>query len=451
MPEVSAVKSLLAALSGEELPPQAALAAGELALRLGETERAAGFLEQVLRRDPAHPEAARKLSCLLDAAPRPRLQRNRDRELVLHAGARKTGSSYLQSFFARNLAALEGACIRYPALENLKAAAEGAITSGNAGAFSHTLLNWSPKERYSQEMVDMLWCRFEKALRTNPHPRLLLSSEFFFECPRESLVRIREACDQQGYRCKALIYLRRQDQYVQAMYAQEVKRSHATEGAEAFCRRALETDPRLRYRERLEVFAEVFGADRCVVRPYERSQIKGGDLLQDMLDFLGLPSDGEYALPEKAINPTPSAEELQFFLAVNADRPSREVSDWILDLFVRSAPPDRFRPLSLIPPDLQREILGRFEEENAWVARRLLGREDGILFRDPLPEPGASWEAGGPLTAQSMARIFGALLADLIEERHKTEKTLTELTREMASLKGASAEGGARLAGVATL
>ena len=48
-------------------------------------------------------------------------------------------------------------------------------------------------------------------------------------------------------------------------------------------RRAAETDPRLRYRERLEVFARVFGADRCVVRPYERSQLKDGDLLRDML------------------------------------------------------------------------------------------------------------------------------------------------------------------------
>lgn len=57
------------------------------------------------------------------------------RSLYLHIGHGKTGSSFLQSSFARSAKALRAADITYPLPRNAEAAAEGGISSGNLRRF----------------------------------------------------------------------------------------------------------------------------------------------------------------------------------------------------------------------------------------------------------------------------------------------------------------------------
>src|SRR5690625_5294909 len=57
------------------------------------------------------------------------------RHLFLHIGHGKTGSSYLQSSFARSAGALRAAGVAYPLPRDAEAAAAGSISSGNIRRF----------------------------------------------------------------------------------------------------------------------------------------------------------------------------------------------------------------------------------------------------------------------------------------------------------------------------
>ena len=65
------------------------------------------------------------------------------KEMILHIGLGKCGSSSLQSFFALNNEILSSLGINYPVLErdSFEKARKGEVTAGNGGELACSLLN----------------------------------------------------------------------------------------------------------------------------------------------------------------------------------------------------------------------------------------------------------------------------------------------------------------------
>ena len=62
-----------------------------------------------------------------------------------------------------------------------------------------------------------------------------------------------------------------------------------------------------------------------------------------------------------------------------------------------------------IPPVLRRALVEEHLADYAWIARRFLGREDGRLFLEPLPDPSAPWTPPEPLSMRELIEaIAGA-------------------------------------------
>jgi len=211
------------------------------------------------------------------------------RDVLLHAGQPKTGSSYIQAFFALNAGELSARGIHYPETPSVAQARDGGIASGNHAGF-----------RQAYTALDAT---------AGPDTALLLSSEELFG-------RIAERGGplpwfaEKGARVRILLFVRDPLTFRLSNYGQGVKRHGQT--------RTL--DEVLRDQQRasfpLVPFVEVcdrWGADlRLEIYNHVRHR-----LLEVVCDFLGTSGDG-LARPSAAIvNRSLAPNELEFLRQIN--------------------------------------------------------------------------------------------------------------------------------------
>lgn len=289
------------------------------------------------------------------------------RTLILHVGTYKTGTTALQYFLYRNRDLLSEIGLYRPDT--------GAVDS-EANWGHHDLA-----QRLTTKATRDLW----QALVAECHdkaPRkaqVVVSSELFSH--------IRQAKGFQVIRhlvrnwdVRVVVYLRRQDQYLESLYNHHVK-------AVGECRPIGEfTDlvrGRLDYLTFLNALSEVFGADNLIVRPYEPASLKG-DICEDFLDVLG------FDMPEGAgrhiqnVNPGLTAEGMEKMLEANRahkDSPTRLALARTTILRRHKAPP-HYRH-SVLSPEERTLLAETYAEDNALIAQRYLGGR-GALFTDPV-------------------------------------------------------------------
>ena len=198
--------------------------------------------------------------------------------LVIHIGLRKTGTTFLQQALNRNRAALSECGLLYP--DPGAGLQDG---GGQAHHFlAHALLNW--RVRYTPaDSFDRLEYH-TAALREliAPHPGTsVLSSEDFSRFTEGRIQALRALFP--GDDLRILVYLRRQDLWLDALYGQALKVGRQPE-MKAFLARNRD---RLDYRGVLRRWGSVFGDDALIVRPYEG--FEEGGLWQDFCTALDCP------------------------------------------------------------------------------------------------------------------------------------------------------------------
>lgn len=87
---------------------------------------------------------------------------------------------------------------------------------------------------------------------------------------------------------KIIIYLRRQDQFIESAYVQSIKQGCGWTFAN-FC--DIVDIHGFNWYNHLTHYAQYFGNDSIIVRPYESVQLQNGNVVPDFLQILGIPSD----------------------------------------------------------------------------------------------------------------------------------------------------------------
>ena len=184
-------------------------------------------------------------------------------------------------------------------------------------------------------------------------------------------------------------YLRRQDLHVTSGYAQYVQgNDHGRSAPKPGERRPRQ----YRYHDVLAEWREAFPQARFVVRPYERGQLVDGDAVADFARHTGLPIDP--APPGMRPNQTLDATSIAFLDRLN-DRVPKLAAPRTLHpgrVMVRAALERRAadgvkRPRIALGRASALAFLDHYAAQNEAVARLWLGREDGVLFREPVEGP----------------------------------------------------------------
>lgn len=329
------------------------------------------------------------------------------KHLVLHVGTHKTGTTALQRFFADNRALLSRLGVHYP----------------DVGKPHHAGLAWALRDGNRRPLLDVLG-----SPEASRHDRVLLSSEDF-ERQAAALGFVREMAP----RVTVVIYLRRQDHYVQSIYQECVKspdqRSTLT-FAEYYQRYATahagKPHQRLDWSLLVRRWAEVFGSDHVVVRPFERNSFAGGSIFADFLGVLGLSLEESFVLPPRdKSNIGFPREMIELLRGSNAFRNKAQQTRIVKLMGAYAAAGESAASqhgYDYLSPAQRIALLEQVDEGNRSIAREYLRREDGRLFLEPWPDPASPWQEHAFDLSQAVPTLL-ELIVHLNEEVTKLRQS----------------------------
>ncbi len=301
-------------------------------------------------------------------------------KLFLHVGPPKTATTTLQHFLANNRVALAAAGIAYPLTEqsHWKLAANLGLKMWH-WSFDPAAPTWDDVARSSSE---------------NSDKHLLLSSESFsyaaLSSKKEAAEKLFEHLKALGRDIRVIIYLRRQDLWVESYFIEYLKH-FGQGGMEAFLEARKES---LDYYRVVSFWASLAGKENVTVRVYEKQQLP--DIRQDFLQTLGIADTSVFQLNEDQ-NHRPNLLQMQVlknyvdtfhahFPSPGNDfnKPFGELDNNLGGFLYQASQwqsPHQFR---ILPWQKAKEMLTACEASNTRVAREFLGRADGQLFFEEL-------------------------------------------------------------------
>jgi hypothetical protein len=238
--------------------------------------------------------------------------------IFLHIGTEKTGTSTVQVLFRRNRAKAPALGLYYPETPLL---AGGSVHLGlvyyAAGAGDRLPLFHGVDPRFeagSETFKRDFVASLADEITASGCPRVLLSCEFLSSSLRTQasvdrlIAALREITDD----IRVIIYLRPQYELVVSAYQTSVKGGRATA-----CRAPQARDPFFNYDILLNLWENSLGADRIIVRLFNRAEFKDGAFLEDFFDVLSMKFP-PWAANHKVLNTRLSAEAVAFLRIVNA-------------------------------------------------------------------------------------------------------------------------------------
>jgi hypothetical protein len=196
-----------------------------------------------------------------------------------------------------------------------------------------------------------------------------------------------------------VVYLRYQPEYYLSTYAMEVKAGGHKDIQPPLNGR----DYYYNYERMLDGWAKMFGDDAVVVRVFERAALKNGDVVDDFFDVMGFVPGPGIEIPP-ALNTSLDAKVLQFLRLFRQHIPRfvDDVANPDHGDIVRALEGISNGPRFSVPAETMRQIGAAFADSNANVARRYLGRADGVLFK---PVTYSAEAASDPLSVAQTVEI----------------------------------------------
>lgn len=309
--------------------------------------------------------------------------------LFVHIGMQKTGTTSLQISMASERPALEAAGLLYPSgtlgLDDSDANAHHYLAHALMGrSFGHT-----PDADLA--LVEQHCARI-RAVAAAFAGDTILSSEDLSRIPHVAIPRLRAMLPEDS---RVVVYLRRQDYWIDSLYGQSLKFGPGP-GIETFLTKSAR---RLNYRSLLKAWSASFGAENIIVRTYERQA--RGDLWLDFCSAIGHPEAASALTGNRRHNVSLTRQQIEF-LDTAPDPVTRNGLRRLLEQHNRRSDlPEALRHLSA---ERAAQIMAEQAENNALIARRFLRRE--ALFVDAAP---AREDDGKPQDLSALSALFAAL------------------------------------------
>lgn len=291
--------------------------------------------------------------------------------LYMHIGSSKTGTSAIQIFLGENMKALEEQGIAFPIFD-----------------IQYPTIR---KQRNAHFMVDKTEeqdANYEHILEqikelAAKNERIILTDESIWNNPK-NVKRFSKDMKEAGIELKLVVYLRRQDLYLQSQWAQNVKENMTID----FYNYTKQFRIKMNYYEQLCKLRDIVGAENLLVRPYEKQQFAEGNLLIDFMKTVGIEKTDAFVFQEKADNLSLSGIYLETKRMLNRNEAFATRANFIVPYLYQVMEMNDdvqfYSANKFFTYDQQMEFLSQYLEGNEMVAREFLGREDGVMFYDEI-------------------------------------------------------------------
>ena len=289
------------------------------------------------------------------------------KNIYLHIGTPKTGTSALQSFLLNNFEELGRQGYDYPEHK----VDVNNISSGN-GQEIINIMNKEGKEA-AQKYIDSL-------LSTCKNENIIISSEALYRYPEEMYQLFPNA--------KIIVYFRSQLDFIESSYNQGVKRSNQKYPFSRAINNVLRTNDGFYSSMLLEKWAKFYGYKNINLRVYEPVQFLGGTIFSDFLTTIGAEFNDSFELPEESINVSYSRDAMEYKLLLNNlfDGSVEPLMQQMIDQALQQFSQTYFRnggvKYSLYSESQRKKVLDFYEDSNHLIAKQFLNRKDGELFTE---------------------------------------------------------------------
>lgn len=303
------------------------------------------------------------------------------KKAIIHIGGHKTGTSAIQAFCVLNADRLKQLGVHYP-LELL------AHVNRVGGQAHHGLVNlfmdaktfWKSFNLRPKSMTDADIVSYLKSLSRDEN--ILLSSENLVWLDSESINALKQLLD--GYDVHVVLYARRQDDALQALYQTVVTSIGESKEFDEYT--GDDVLVLFEYDRIAETWQSVFGVGNVVVRVYERDQLYQGDAVLDFThvleDILQTRLDiADWSRGSGTVNRGLPSHITALIRSLN-NRVGKKWSVPAIKKIARLLYKNSRGSYDIILPSKRKALLDSFARSNENLARKFLGREDGILFHD---------------------------------------------------------------------
>jgi len=325
------------------------------------------------------------------------------KQIFLHIGMPKTGTSALQLFFARNIERFYKYGISYPKFNTPEI--------GNATSLVGPLINNGPKLNCKPYTLNML-----ENFLSEEKSDVLLSSEWFITLDSEKLLIFKEIFEKYSFCPIVICYIRRRDKELQSIYTQAFKYRKID------CK-CDELVVHQNYVKTLNKFTSVFNSDAIKVRCYEKGQFYNGNIFYDFLNILGIENYEGFLFPETKINASPPKYFVNFFRVCNKYFDfSDDFRSMLIQIGEELGASNSDPRVDWLSPQKRVDILKEFEAEDKRIAKQYLKRNDGVLFYDPMPQLNEKWDDPYEIDGEDVIRSMLPIILRLYNELEKLKK-----------------------------
>ena len=320
--------------------------------------------------------------------------------LYLHIGTGKTGTTTIQSFLSSNRECLvrDYSCL-YPNTH------DGPERYGSGSCRNHVdFFKRADEGNIASDIENIIRYSQKRGL-----DKIVFSWEGLFDRPRFAKLCADAIFSNEKTTPVILLYIRRQDQWLESAWKQWYMKDKKYRDFNHF----IDTY-HIDWRANLDAWTSAFGREHIMVQPYERAQLQDG-LIQDFLAKLGIDyTSGRWNKQEEVdYNVGFDRDILEilhlnkgFYQDVNDSRLTNMFARYLPSHFKKKA----FESYSLLSPRMRHDIMEKHSPFNEYIAREFLGRKEGRLFFEPLPDIDEPWRPYEGITIEKCAPIFTQML-----------------------------------------
>lgn len=355
--------------------------------------------------------------------------------VFLHIGLTKTGTTAIQNFLRTNDAILarHGICFpdmgyKYPGV-NPNRNAHFLVSSYDTEPVAE---HFTPLDEYLPSL-DRL------TALSKSYDKILLTDELIWRIcnqHKDFLPTITHDLACRGMQLKVIVYLRRQDEFIQSRYRQRMKAGETFSFYEFLDTLHTDSYP-LDFYSAVNMISDVIGRDHLIIRIYEKQQYKGEEhtLCSDFLDIFGLSVSDGFIEQKKRMNRSLQGTYLEIRRTLNAlpqnIKETPVLAKSIREMQENEHGPKKSSKQTLFHFDDQKRFLEQFRESNSRLAREYLGRSDGMLFYEPLEELPYE-QSGTDELLQDTLLVFGRAIQILNQKNNELKIRTEKLEKEIS-------------------
>jgi len=303
------------------------------------------------------------------------------RKLFILIGINNTGTGVIQKFLNSNRRELQEQGLLYPKT--------GCVNDAHHGV-SEALGFAAGKQGSSREELLLLQEELRAEIEKAGCETCIISSEYFAFPGNVLTVRKFFA----GFDFRIVVYFRRHDHWWRSVYDQAVKtvvHPPWQPGFQSFFDFKRRRNPLLdNYLEQLDRWAQVFGKKKIIVRPYEHKQNQP-NIIADFFAAIDRPVlANNIAFNDVAQINSPldarSTSLLDTFQRLDVNDQARKA---LIDFVVQNASSTQAE--QILSPKTRRHLIEQAIPQYESIAKQYLGRSDGTLFFEPLPDLQSDW------------------------------------------------------------